>query len=138
MKTEQITVQATIEQALDKIWDYYTNPAHITQWNFASDDWCCPWAQNDLRAGGKYVSRMEAKDGSMGFDFEVVYDLVNPHKELQYTMGDGRKASVHFEEQDKAVIITIDFDPENVNAIELQRNGWQAILTNFKNYVEAN
>ena len=138
MSTSKITVQATIAQNAKKTWDYYTNPLHIVKWNFASDDWQCPRAENDLRVGGKYSARMEAKDGSFGFDFETVYSEVVDQQKFAYTMGDGRHAATEFENQGDKTKITIVFDPESQNPVEMQQNGWQAILNNFKRYAESN
>lgn len=131
-----ITVTATINAPVEKVWDYWSQPAHITQWNQASDDWHTPHAENDLQAGGKFVSRMEAKDGSFGFDFWGLYDEVIPHKHIAYTMGDGRKVKVDFENQGNATKATENFEAESTNSVELQKNGWQAILDNFKKYTE--
>jgi uncharacterized protein YndB with AHSA1/START domain len=134
---EKITVQATINAPLIKVWEAYTKPEHIMKWNFASDDWCCPKATNDLRVGGIYNARMEAKDGSFGFDFKVVYDEIIEYKKIAYTMEDGRKAVVTFEQVDKGTSVTVVFDAEQENSIEMQRGGWQAILQNFKTYTES-
>lgn len=136
MNTTRITVQATIAANTKKVWDYYTRPEHITKWNFASDDWQCPSATNDMRVGGKYSSRMEAKDGSWGFDFEAIYDEVVAHEKFTYTMTDGRKATIRFENQGNTTNVIITFDAEHENSVDLQRDGWQAILDNFKKYVE--
>ena len=137
MNTEKITVQATIEGDLQKIWRFWTQPNHITKWNFASDDWCCPKAENDLRVGGKMSSRMEAKDGSFGFDFEGIYDEIIDHEKITYTMPDGRVSTTSFESLGEHIEVTIKFDAESKNSIVMQRDGWQAILNNFKNYVES-
>lgn len=138
MNSEQITIQSTIQANSKKVWEDYTKPEHIIHWNFASDDWQCPWAKNDLRVGGKYSARMEAKDGSFGFEFEATYDKVIDQKLISYTMEDGRKASVTFESLENKTQVTIIFDAEDQNPIEMQRGGWQAILDNFKKYVESN
>ncbi|PKA16389.1 SRPBCC family protein [Leptospira haakeii] len=138
MDSKQITIQSTIAADIKKAWDYYTNPQHIIKWNFATDDWQCPWAKNDMRPGGKYSARMEAKDGSFGFEFEAIYDTVVDQKNFAYTMGDGRKATVNFENKDNKTLVTVSFDPESQNPVEMQRGGWQAILDNFKKYTEAN
>lgn len=130
-----ITVSTVIDMPVALVWEYWTNPVHITKWNVASDDWCCPTAVSDLRTGGTFSSRMEAKDGSMGFDFEGVFTSVIPEKELAYTFGD-RKAFVKFEVVGKTTRITETFDPETENPIELQQQGWQAILENFKRYAQ--
>lgn len=138
MNSDQIIVQSMINAEVQKVWENYTNPQHIIHWNFASDDWQCPWAKNDLKVGGKYSARMEAKDGSFGFEFEAIYDQVADQKLISYTMEDGRKASVAFESLGSQTEVTIKFDAENQNPIEMQRGGWQAILDNFKKYVESN
>jgi len=134
--TEKITVQATIASDAEKVWEYWTKPEHITKWNFASDDWHCPHAENDLRAGGKLTSRMEARDGSFGFDFEGVYDEIIDGKKIVYTIADGRQVVTDFENAGNATKVTTVFDAENENPIDMQRAGWQAILDNFKRYVE--
>lgn len=134
----KITVQATINASVNKVWDYYTGPTHIVNWNFASDDWCCPKATNDLQVGGKYFGRMEAKDGSFGFDFEAIYNEVIPNSKIVYTMADRRIAEINFEDINKETKVEIIFDAENQNPIDMQRDGWQAILNNFKKYTEEN
>lgn len=138
MEQTKVTVQATILADTGKVWEFWTKPEHITKWNFASDDWQCPRAENDLRIGGKYLARMEAKDGSFGFDFEAVYDEVIDQKKLTYTMSDGRQATTDFENLDRKTKVTTTFDAEGVHDQEMQRAGWQAILDNFKKYTEAN
>jgi len=136
MTAPEITIHASIHANSEKVWACYTEPEHITQWNFASPDWQCPHASNDLTQGGKYLARMEAKDGSFGFDFEAVYDEVVPGEKLAYTMGDGRKATVRFQKNGTQTELSIVFEAEMENSIALQRDGWQAILNNFKSYVE--
>lgn len=136
METTKITVQSTIQADTQKVWDFYTLPEHIIGWNFASDDWHCPRATNDLRVGGKFSARMEAKDGSYGFDFNTLYDEVEVHEKIAYTMEDGRKAAITFSGENGATLVTVTFDAENQNDLEMQRSGWQAILDNFKKYVE--
>lgn len=133
-----ITVEATVNSAVEKVWKFWTLPEHITQWNNASDDWHTPKAENDLRVGGKFLSRMEAKDGSFGFDFCGTYDKVVPNKLIAYTMGDGRKAEVIFTSKGNETGIVTVFEAENENPVEMQKGGWQAILNNFKKYAEAN
>jgi len=133
-----ITVQAIINAPVDKVWDAWTNPKHIVRWNAASDDWHTPKAENDLRPSGRFTSRMEAKDGSIGFDFEGVYDEVKINQFIAYTMGDGRKVQVSFESGGGATSVTERFEAENTNTIEQQQFGWQSILDNFKKYVEGN
>jgi uncharacterized protein YndB with AHSA1/START domain len=138
MNTTKITVETIISADSKKVWDFWTNPEHITKWNFASDDWHCPKAENDLKVGGKLRSRMEAKDGSFGFDFEAIYDEIIDQKKITYTMTDGRQATTDFEHLGGKTKVTTTFDAENENPIEMQREGWQAILDNFKKYVESN
>lgn len=136
---EKITVQTTVNEPIDAVWDSYTNPKHIVHWNHASDDWCCPTAQNDLRVGGVFSARMESTAGDEGFDFEGVYSEVEPHKRLAYTMGgaDARKVTVVFEEVlPTGTAVSVSFDPENENPADMQKAGWQAILENFKTYTE--
>lgn len=138
MSTTKITVETLVSADTKKVWDYWTKPEHITKWNFADDDWHCPKAENDLKVGGKLSSRMEAKDGSFGFDFEAIYDEVVDQKKLKYTMTDGRQATTSFEDLGGETKITIVFDAENENPVEMQKGGWQAIMDNFKKYAEAN
>ncbi len=136
MTKQSITVKALVNAPISIAWRAYTNPVAITQWNFASDDWYCPTAENDLRTGGKFKSRMEAKDGSFGFDFEAVYDEVINQKRIAYTLGDGRKVVITFEsEGDKTKVVTT-FDAESQHSLEMQEGGWQAILNNYKAYAE--
>lgn len=131
-----ITIETIVHAPVHKVWQYWTEPAHIKNWNFASDDWHSPHATNDLRVGGSFTSRMEAKDGSMGFDFGGVYDTVDEHKQIAYTLGDNRKVSITFTAQGDDTKVVETFDAENTNPVELQRSGWQAILDNFKRYTE--
>ena len=132
-----ITVNNTINAPVKKVWEYWTKPEHITQWNNASDDWHTPRAESDLRAGGKFIARMEAKDGSMGFDFGGVYDAVKENEYIEYTMDDGRKVIVRFTSKGDQTDVVESFDAEETNSIEMQRDGWQAILNNFKRYAES-
>ncbi|NLR56962.1 activator of HSP90 ATPase [Chitinophaga polysaccharea] len=136
--SNKVTVTATVHADRKKVWDYYNRPEHITKWNFADPSWHCPSASNDLRVGGKYAARMEAKDGSFGFDFEAVYDEVVDGEKFTYTMPNGRQASVSFKKKDDQTEVDVAFDPETEHPIEMQKNGWQAILNNFKSYTEAN
>ena len=131
-----ITISTQIKQPLQKVWDCFTLPKHITQWNFASPDWACPSATNDLKPGGKFSWRMEAKDGSMGFDFSGTYSEIQHGKLLRYALDDGREVSEKFEESGGYVLVTETFEPEHQNDVEMQRNGWQAILNNFKTHAE--
>ena len=135
--SNSITVTATINANAKKVWDYYTNPEHIVKWNFAAPSWHCPKATNDMKIGGKYFARMEAKDGSFGFDFEAIYEEIKTGESFSYSFGD-RKATVEFKNLENQTEITIVFDPENENPIEMQKGGWQAILNSFKNYTETN
>ena len=137
MSTTKIMIQAIISEAIEKVWDFYTKPEHITQWNFADPSWHCPKAENDLRVGGKYRSRMEARDGSWGFDFEATYDEVVDKEKFTYTMSDGRQATTQFEKLGNTTKVSIQFDAESENSEEAQKDGWKAILDNFKKYVEA-
>ncbi len=138
MSTPKITVENTINADVKKVWDYWNQPKHITKWNFASNDWCCPKASNELRVGGKLSSRMEAKDGSFGFDFEGIYDEVVPQRKLRYSLEDGRSVTTHFEDLKGKTHVTTTFDSDAENPVEMQRGGWQAILDNFKKYSENN
>lgn len=133
---EKITVETTIHAPVEKVWEYFNNPEHITKWNYASDDWYAPKAENDLRTGGSFSYRMEAKDGSFGFDFGGIYDAVDTHKHIAYTLGDNRKVNVTFEKKGDHTHVSETFDAENQNPIEVQKGGWQAIINNFKKHVE--
>lgn len=138
METTKITIQARISANRQKVWDYYTQASHITKWNFASPDWHCPSASNDMKVGGKYIARMEAKDGSFGFDFEATYSEITENEKFVYIMPDGREVSVSMTDDQQQTNISVCFDAETENPVELQREGWQAILNNFKSYVENN
>lgn len=132
-----ITIGTTVNAPISKVWEIWSEPKHITQWATASDDWHTPRAQNDLRTGGKFLSRMEAKDGSIGFDFCGVYDEVRNNEYLEYTMDDSRKVKVHFAGSGNTTEITESFEAEDTNPVEMQRVGWQNILDNFKKYTES-
>lgn len=133
---EKITISATVDAPIEKVWDCWTKPEHITQWNNASPDWHTPSASNDLKVGGSFTIRMEAKDGSMGFDFGGTYDEVIPQQHIRYTLGDGRVVNIAFTVVDQGVLIVEQFDPENENPVDMQQMGWQSILNNFKTYTE--
>lgn len=133
-----ITIETTVDASLDKVWDYWTAPAHIVNWNAASPDWHTPRATNDVRVGGELFCRMEAKDGSFGFDLKGTYTAVESMKQLDYVFEDGRKVSVAFSNINGKTLVVEHFEAENQNSIELQQTGWQAILTNFKQYTENN
>lgn len=137
MKKKQIKIDALVSAPPKEVWEFWNNPEHITNWNFAVEEWHCPKAENDLRVGGKLKTRMEAKDGTFGFDFEATYDEVEEPKKFSYSMSDGRRVVTTFEEIDGKTKITTVFDAESENSIEMQKDGWQAILNNFKKYVES-
>jgi uncharacterized protein YndB with AHSA1/START domain len=133
----KITVEATVNAPIDTVWRCWTEPEHIMQWNSASPDWHTPSATVDLKEGGTFTSRMEAKDGSMGFDFGGTYTKVMEHKQIDYVMGDGRTVSITFDSHGGHTHISETFDAESENPIEMQQAGWQSILDNFKMYVES-
>lgn len=132
----KITVSAEIVAPVNQVWTAYNSPRHIVKWNSASPDWHSPSAKNELEPGGSFSYRMEAKDGSMGFDFEGVFQKVQPNELLSYVMGDGREAVVVFEDHGEKTLVAVTFEAEEMNSKELQRDGWQAILDNFKKHVE--
>ncbi len=132
----RIDLEAKARAPLDKVWSAWTDPEAIKEWNFATEDWCCPKSEVDLRVGGKMTSRMEAKDGSMGFDFTATFTRVDAPRALSYELDDGRAVEVTFEERDGVVLIREGFDAETENDVEMQRAGWQAILDNFVRYLE--
>jgi uncharacterized protein YndB with AHSA1/START domain len=134
----QITIETTVNAQVNKVWAYWTEPQHIKQWCSASDDWHVPNAENDLRVGGSFTTRMEAKDGSFGFDFGGIYDAVTENEYIEYTLGDQRKVKINFTADGNSTKIVETFDAETQNPIEMQRGGWQSILDNFKNYTETN
>ncbi len=131
-----ITIQTTVSAPIEKVWECWTQPEHITQWAFASDDWEAPSAENDIRTGGRFKTVMAAKDKSTSFDFTGIYSAVKEHALIKYDMEDGRQVKNTFEQTPEGVRIVTVFDPENENSEELQRSGWQAILDNFKKHVE--
>ena len=131
-----ITVETIIQATIEEVWDAYTTPDDIMHWNAASDDWHTTEARVDLREGGEFSSRMEAKDGSVGFDFEGTYTRIVPHRLIAYAFGD-RHATVEFSETAEGVLVKVAFDPDSTYTEQQQRDGWQAILDNFRRYVEA-
>jgi uncharacterized protein YndB with AHSA1/START domain len=133
-----LTVAATVNAPIEKVWEYWAAPEHITKWSTPSPDWHTPTAQNDLRTGGAFTSRMEAKDGSMGFDFGGVYDEVRPNEYIEYTLGDGRKVNITFTSNGGETTVVENFEPETMNPHEFQQGGWQAIMDSFKSYTESN
>lgn len=132
-----ITVAATVQAPVQHVWDLFTNPAHIVQWNHAADDWHSPKAENDLREGGRFCYRMESKDGSMGFDFCGTYTQVEENKALAFTLDDNRKVQVLFVPYGNETTIKETFEAEGTHPVDMQRQGWQAIMNNFKHYAEA-
>jgi len=140
METEKktlITIEVSLIAPIEKVWKLWTTTEHITKWNFASDDWHSPKAENDLRVGGRFVSRMEAKDGSFGFDFSGVYTQVKNNERIAYTLDDDRKVEIVFSAQGNITRLVETFEAESENSVELQQFGWQCILNNFKKHVEA-
>ena len=133
----KVTVKATVNAPVEKVWKTWSEPAHIMNWCSASDDWHAPSATNDLRKGGKFATRMEAKDKSFGFEFGGEYTDVKDHELIEYTMGDGRKVSVHFKSIGNQTEVVETFDAETQNPVDMQKTGWQAILDNFKKYTES-
>jgi uncharacterized protein YndB with AHSA1/START domain len=133
--SKKIIVETTVQAPVEKVWEYWTEPTHITKWNTASEEWHTPFAENDLQVGGRFLSRMEAKDGSFGFDFGGVYDDVRLNEGIAYTLEDGRKVTINFIRQGNETKVIETFDAENTNPIEMQEAGWQAILDNFKKYI---
>ncbi len=133
----KIQIESTVNNTIDKVWDCWTNPEHIVNWNFASDDWHCPNATNDLKVGGKFSSTMAAKDGSFSFEFAGIYDELIHHQYIKYTMEDGRQVETTFKIENNSVLITSIFDAEEINSADIQKSGWQAILNNFKKYTES-
>lgn len=136
IENKTITVENTIKALIEKVWKLWTLPEHIEKWNNASDDWHTPHVDNDLRVGGKFVSRMEAKDGSFGFDFSGVYNAVKENEYIEYTIGDGRKVQIFFTGGDNETKVVETFDAESTHPADTRKSGWQAILDNFKKYTE--
>ncbi|HTE32786.1 MAG TPA: SRPBCC domain-containing protein [Chryseolinea sp.] len=131
-----ITVQTIVNAPIEKAWKYFNEPEHIKQWAFASDDWHAPKSENDVRTGGKFKTTMAAKDGSFSFDFAGTYTKVEPMRLIEYVMDDGRKCKIAFEVQGKHTIVTEAFEAEGQNPTDMQRDGWQAILNNYKKHTE--
>lgn len=135
---QSITINAMVNAPVEKVWAFWTQPQHIIKWTFASDDWHVPYAENDLKVNGKFKTTMAAKDGSMQFDFEGIYSIVNENKLIAYELADGRQVKITFKENDGQTQLTETFDPEDQHPIEMQKVGWQSILNNFKKYTEEN
>lgn len=131
-----LTIKTTVDAPIEAVWKYWTEPEHIKKWSNASEDWHTTTAKNDLRVGGIFLNRMEAKDGSFGFDFGGTYDEVELYKVIAYTLGDGRKVKINFTDKESLTEIIESFEAESTNSLEMQQNGWQAILNNFKKYAE--
>ena len=134
----KLTVQGTINAPVEKVWKYWTTPEHITKWSFPTEGWHAPRAENDLRVGGRFLTRLEAKDGSFGFDFGGVYDVVKTNERIEYTIDDNRKVVITFKVNGDQVEVVETFEAEEINSLEMQQGGWQAFLDNFKKYTEAN
>jgi uncharacterized protein YndB with AHSA1/START domain len=132
-----ITVKTVIKAPVEKVWKFWSEPKHITQWCSVSDDWHAPYAENDLRLNGKFKTTMAAKDGSTSFDFGGVYTKVQSNQVIEYIMDDGRKAKITFSGNGTETKVTETFEAEDINPIAMQRGGWQAILDNFKKYTES-
>ncbi len=138
MEKTTITIEAIVNAPIEKVWELWTGTQHIIKWNNASPDWHTPKAEHELKPGGKFVYRMEAKDGSFGFDFGGTFDVVNLNEYLESTLGDGRKVKITFKDVNGKTQIVETFEAEDQNPIEMQKGGWQAILNNFKTYAEKN
>lgn len=132
----EITVETTVDAPLAKVWSAWTTPGDIMHWNFAIDSWCCPRAEIDLNTGGKFNYRMEARDGSMGFDFVGIFTKINEGERIEFSLGDERQVKVEFLPSPKGIRVVETFEAEDKNAAEQQRQGWQSILNNFKKHVE--
>ena len=133
-----ITVEMAVNAPVEKVWEFFTNPAHITQWYHASDDWHAPYAENDLREGGKFKTTMASKDGKMSFDFEGVYTRVAKHERIEYSIVDGRKVKIIFITDGNKTSVMETFETESIHPADVQKSGWQSILDNFKKYTESN
>ena len=134
-----ITVSTVINnKTVAQVWDYFTNPKHVVNWNHASDDWHCPKAENNLEVGKSFTYTMDAKNGEMSFDFSGIYTEIDIHSKISYVLADDRKIFVTFKETENGIEVVEKFDPENENSEELQQTGWQMILNNFKKYIESN
>lgn len=131
-----ITVETIVAAPIEKVWQFWTEPAHIQNWCSASDDWYVPLAENDLKAGGRFSTRMSAKDNSFSFDFGGIYTEVKHHETIKYTTDDAREVVISFSDEGKGTKIVETFEAENTNSLEMQKDGWQAIIDNFKNYTE--
>lgn len=136
--TTPIKVETLVDAPIEKVWAFWTDPQHITKWTFASSDWHAPYAENDLRVEGKFKTTMAAKDGSVSFDFEGIYSLIEENKRIAYGLSDGRQVEINFEALDGKTLVVEVFDPEDQHSLDMQQTGWQAILDSFKKYAEEN
>jgi|ERR1035437_1083963 uncharacterized protein YndB with AHSA1/START domain len=134
----KITVEATVNAPIEKVWSYWNSPEHITKWYFSADDWHATYAENELKVNGKFKTTMAARDGSFSFDFEGAYTNIQKNKLIEYTIPDGRKVSVSFSDNGNETKVTETFETETMNPIEMQKGGWQSILNNFKKHTETN
>lgn len=132
----QFKIQATIHKDIKTVWKAYHEPKHIVNWNFASSDWHTPYASSEFKVGGKFNYRMEAKDGSFGFDFTGVFDIIEPHHKIKYHMEDEREVSIEFSTREDKTSVKVIVDAETENSVAMQKRGWQSILNHFKTYVE--
>lgn len=137
-KDVKISVDVVVDAPIGKVWKFWTSPEHITEWNYASDDWFAPKADNNFYIGGQFTYHMEALDGTVSFDFMGHYEDIKAHEYIRYSLGNGRKVNIEFSAIDTKTRITETFDPENTYSIGMQRDGWQAVLENFKKYTEEN
>lgn len=135
---EKITVTATVSASISKVYDFYTNPIHVVNWNFASPDWYAPAARNELKEGGKFCYTMAARDESFSFDFSGTFTKLIENQVIEIVLDDDRTMSLIFTETENGTIVEESFEPETENSVELQKGGWQAILDNFKKYCEEN
>ena len=141
METENkqvITVETTVDAPVEKVWEYFSLPKHIINWNNASEDWCTPSSENDFKEGGKFTNRMQAKDGSVGFDFWGIYDKIIQNEYIEYTLGDDRNVKINFAPEGEGTKITERFEAETSHPADVQKKGWQNILDSFKKYTENN
>ena len=137
MSKTVITIEAIVNKPIDKVWEMWVTPEHITQWCFAADEWHCPTSSSDFKVGGTFSTRMEAKDGSFGFDFGGTYNEIKINEKVAITLGDDRKWDTYFSVVEGGVKVVEEFEAENENPVEMQQAGWQMILNNFKKYVES-
>ncbi|QNM85107.1 SRPBCC domain-containing protein [Polaribacter pectinis] len=136
MESKKVEIEAKVDKPIQKVWEFWTEPKHITNWNFASVDWHCPYAENDLKKGGKFSFTMASRDGKMSFDLGGTYDEVTENNQISSFLEDGRKVDTYFTAENNSTIVKTIFETENTNPIEMQKSGWQAILNNFKKYAE--